>query len=189
MNLPRLLPLVLALAALLVAPVSRAAPATPAAPAEPAPAPKLYVTIATFEPIRFQDYRLARKQRGDLVLPTLRQTAASCAKLAGLPNEIVVLDEDAPPPPNAAVLRLTWTDGSSTVTADLTEQGKNHYLGVASRYSMFDFPEHKRLTRALTAAALPDDRNDVSVATEAELNLYFSLKLVANFRARAAAKP
>jgi hypothetical protein len=177
------LPLLLALSALLLA------PALSASTANPATGGKLYVTIETFDPIKFNDYRHGLKQSGDLVLSTLKETAAASAKLAGLNDEVVVLDDDVKAPAGAPVLSLTWTDGRKTVTADLTENGKNHFLGVVSRKDMLLHPEHLRLTRTLTSAALPEAHRDAVVRTETEMNLYFALKLTVDFRARVAAKP
>lgn len=175
--------LLLALLVLLFAPALRANAATPASGG------RLYVTIETFDPIKFNDYRHGRKQPGDLILGTLKGTAADSARLAGMDDEVVVLDEDAKAPEGAPVLRLTWTDGRRTVTADLTENGKNHYLGVVSRKPMLDHPEHQRLLRTVTSALLPEDRNDATVQVQTEMNLYFALKLTADRRARLAAKP
>jgi hypothetical protein len=181
MKIPRFL-LLLVLSVLLFAPALRAGAATPASGG------KLYVTIETFDPIKFNDYRHGLKQSGDLVLSTLKETAAASAKLAGLNDEVVVLDDDVKAPAGAPVLCLTWTDGRRTVTADLTENGKNHYLGVVSRKDMLLHPEHQRLMRMLTSAALPEAYRDAVVRTETEMNLYFALKLTVDHRARAAAK-
>jgi hypothetical protein len=49
-------------------------------------------------------------------------------------------------------------------------------------------PEHQRLMRMLTSAALPEAYRDAVVRTETEMNLYFALKLTVDHRARAAAK-
>lgn len=174
--------LLLVLSALLLVPALRAGAGAPASGG------KLYVTIETFDPIKFNDYRHGRKQPGDLVLSTLKGTATASANLAGLNDEVVVLDEDVKAPEGAPVLRLTWTDGRRTVTADLTENGKNHFLGLVSRKTMLDHPEHKRLLRTVTSALLPEDRNDATVQVQTEINLYFALKLTANHRARIAAK-
>lgn len=151
-----------------------------------APAGKLYVAIDTFEPIKFNTYRYGRAQPGDLVLSTLKATAAASAKLAELSDEIVVLDEGASAPAGARVLRLTWTDGRNTVTADLTENGHNHYLGVVSRKEIPDHPEHQRLLRTVMSAVTADAQNDATVQVRTEMNLYFALKLAAAYHAGAA---
>ncbi len=98
-----------------------------------------------------------------------------------------MLEENAKAPEGASVLLLTWTDGR-TVTADLTENGKNTYLGVVSRVSFLSHPDHKRLTRELRSAVMPYARSDTAVRTETEMNLYFALKMTADRRARLAAK-
>lgn len=176
------LSLLLALSALLFAPVLRASAVIPYA------SDKLYVEIATFEPIKFQELRSSRVQAGELVLSTLKKTADASASFAGLHDEVVVLDDDTKAPEGAPVLRLTWTDGRRKVTADLIENGKNFYLGVVSRKSILSHPDHKRLMRTLNSAAAPHAYSDASVRTETEMNLYFALKLIADRRARIAAK-
>lgn len=181
----------LGLAALLFAPVLRAADANGAVAPKPAAttpaveAGKLYVVIEAFDPIRFNDLRHARREAGELVLSTLKETAVASAKFAGFTDEVIVLDEGAKAPEGARVLRLTWTNGSD-VTADLTEQGKNHYLGVVSRKDVLMHPDHARMVRALTMTAHPDAAYDVGVRTKTEMNLYFALKLIADRDARAA---
>lgn len=180
MKTPRL-PLLLTVSVLLLAPVLRAAETAP-------PDEKLYVTIDTFEPITFKDLRQSHVKKGEIVLSTLKDTAQASAKLAGVDAEVVVLDEDAKVPAGAPVLRLTWTDGRSNVTADLTENGRNHYLGVVSREPLLSHPEHMRLQREVDSAFPSHVRRDAVVRTETEANLYFALKLVANRRARLAAK-
>lgn len=173
-------PLLVALFAVSFASVLRADTPAPASPG------KLYVTIETFEPIKFNDYRHGLRQPGDLVMSTLQATAAHSAKLAGLDSEIVVLAEDVPAPVGASVLHLTWTDGNKTVTADLIENGKKHFLGVVSRKEIVDHPERERLLRTVNAAVPPEEHNDITVQTRTEMNLYFALKLTADRRARAA---
>ena len=181
MNILRL-PLVLALSSLLCAPILRADAETPAA------GRKLYVTIDTFDPMKFDELRYARSESGEIVLSTLKATAAASAKFAGLADEVVVLEENAKAPAGASVLCLTWTDGRRTVTADLTENGKNSYLGVPSRISFLSHPDHKRITRELRSAVMPDASSDAAVRAETEMNLYFALKMTADRRARLAAK-
>lgn len=179
MRFPRL-PLLLTLATLLLAPFARANDDTDATP-------KLYVTIEATDQIRFHEMRQARTQRGDLVLSTLRQRAVASAELAKLEGEVVVLDEKEMAPAGASVLRLSWPN-RGTVTADLTENGKNHYLGVVSRKSLLDHPDHKRLQRDLDVATRPDAFHDANVRVDTEANLYFALKAVTNLRARLTAK-
>jgi hypothetical protein len=180
MKTPRL-PLLLVVSALLLAPVLRAAETA-------ASGEKLYVTIETFEPIEFNELRQSHVKKGEIVLNTLKDTAAASAQLAGLSADVVVLDDEAKAPAGAPVLRLTWTDGRRSVTADLTENGKNHYLGVVSRESLLSHPDHMRLQREVDFAFPSHVRRDAVVRTETEANLYFALKLVANRRARLAAK-
>ena len=175
------LPLFLALSALLLAPVLRASAVAPASDG------KLYVVIETFDPIKFEDLRHSRGSSGELVLSTLKETAAASAKFAGLNDEVVVLDEEVKAPKGAAVLRLTWTNGRS-VTADLTENGKNHSLGVVSRMDTLLHPDRMRLMRTLQSAGTQQDYRDATIRTETEMNLYFGLKMTVERRARLAAK-
>jgi len=167
----------LRLALLLVLVAMHLAPVLCARAATPAFGGKLYVTIETFAPIKFQELRYSRTKSGEMILSTLKETAAISAKFAGLNDEVVVLDDDVNAPEGAPVLRLTWINGRGTVTADLTENGKNHYLGVVSRKDMLLHPDHPRLTRMLTSAGVPDAYRDAVVRTETEMNLYFALKL------------
>jgi len=149
---------------------------------------KLYVTVDTFEPIKFNDMRHALAQEADLVLDTLKETAAASAKLAGISDEVVVLDYDEKAPKGASVLCLTWTDGRVTVTADLTENGKSYYLGVVSNESILTHPDRLRLQRAVNLAPRREDVYDATVRTTTEANLYFALKRTAERRTRLAAK-
>ena len=180
------LPFVLFLSAWFFATVLRAADASASSVAPAASAGKLYVAIDTFDPIRFNDLRQARREAGELVLSTLKETAAASARFAGFTDEVIVLDEGAKAPAGARVLRLTWTQGSD-VTADLTEHGKNYYLGVVSRKDVLMHPDHQRMLRAMTMNAHPDAAYDAQVRTKTEMNLYFALKQVAVRDARAAA--
>lgn len=150
----------------------------------PAPSEKIYVTIETFDPIKFHEFRQSRVASGELVFSTLTATAANSAKLAGLPAEIVVLDEGVAAPKDATVLRLTWTDGRSTVKADLTEKGKNHYFGVVSAQPISIHPEYARLRRAMELAPNREEANDAGIRSTTEAHLYFALKWVAERRAR-----
>jgi len=178
------LPLFLAMSALLLAPLLRASADAPA----PASDGKLYVVIETFDPIKFEDLRHSRGSSGELVLSTLKETAVASAKFAGLNDEVVVLDEDVEAPKGAAVLRLTWTDGGRAVTADLTENGRNHSLGVVSRMDTLMHPDRMRLMRTLQSAGTQQDYRDATIRTETEMNLYFGLKMTGERRARLAAK-
>lgn len=175
------LPLLLALSALVLAPVLHADAVIPTVER------KLYVSIDTFDPIRFDRLRHARSEPGEIVLSTLKATAAASAKFAGLADEVVVLEEDAKAPEGASVLRLTWT-GGRTVTADLTENGRNFYLGVPSRMSFWSHPDHKRLASELRSAVMPDASSDAAVRAETEMNLYFALKMTVNRRVRLGTK-
>ena len=163
------------------------APALRAAAETPAPPEKIYVTIETFDPIKFHELRQSRVASGELVFSTLTATAATSAKLAGVPAEIVVLDEGVAAPKGATVLRLTWTDGRSTVKADITENGKNHYFGVVSNQPISIHPDYVRLRRAMDLAPRQEEANDATVRSTTEAHLYFALKWVAERRARSKA--
>lgn len=153
-----------------------------------ADSPKLYVVVETFEPIAFENLRQGRKESGDLVLGTLRNTATASAEFAQLPDQVVILNEKENAPENAPVLRLTWTDGRGTVAAELIENGKKYNLGIVSREPLLSHPDYNRLKRQLDMAAMQADaRHDAVVRTETEMNLYAALKAVANRRARIAA--
>ena len=141
----------------------------------PAAAEPLYIAVETFHPIQFRELQTAADRGGELVFSTIRATAAHSAQLVGYPGEVRTLDEGAKAPAGAVVLRLTWKNARD-VTADITRQGREKFLGLVSVAPLLDHPEHQRLTAAVSAALLPDARRDALVRAETEKNLYLALK-------------
>ncbi|MDI1250297.1 MAG: hypothetical protein PSV13_15650 [Lacunisphaera sp.] len=143
----------------------------------PAPAAadsRLYVTIGYSDPIRFNQMRWARSSGEDLIIPTLKSSAAEQARFAGYVGEIIVLDEKTQAPDGATVLNLAWNDGA--VTADVTQAGKNKYLGVVNRQPLTDHPDFARLRRSIDTAGLPEARRDAAARAELQMELYLALR-------------
>lgn len=173
MRTPRL-PLLAAFAALNLLVSVRAAEA-------PAPAGNpLYVRIETSDPIYFDRLRYAVTNGDELVLSTLKATAAEQARFAGYTGEVVVLDEKARAPDGALVLVLSW-DGKS-VFANVGQGGKDKYLGVVNRLPLSYHPDYNRMRRSIDQAGLQDARRDATLRAEVQMELYLALKYLVKYQ-------
>jgi len=165
------LPLFAALAGLL----ATTAPSLRAAAAAGVPSgDRLYVTIAYDDPIGFARFRLAQAGGAELILTTLKDSAAEQARFAGYAGEVVVLDENAKAPEGAPVLLLNWN--RDDVTASVTLNGKENYLGVVSRAHLSDHPDYKAMRAEIERNRLRAERRDAELRAATRMQLYQGLK-------------
>lgn len=171
MNMPRL---ALGLFCLGLVSVANTAPSS-ASPATPS-APVLYVTIDALEPLDFRHYRRALVDGTELILTTLKQSAAAQARLANCPGEVVVLDEKVTPPAKSPVLRLTWT--AEAVAAELfpADGGKAINLGIVSGLPLTQHPNYDRMHAEISRQGLKDHRRDALLRAQTQMNLYLALQ-------------
>lgn len=150
------------------------------APSSASPAtssvPVLYVTIDVLEPLDFRHYRRALGDGSELILTTLRQSAAEQARLAHCAGEVVVLDEKAAPPAKSPVLRLTWT--VEAVAAELipADGGKAINLGIVSGLPLTQHPDYDRMHAEISRQGLKDHRRDALLRAQTQMNLYLALQ-------------
>jgi len=147
------------------------------APAPVTSADKLYVTIDYTDPVQFERMRYSRLTQQELIVSTLKNTAATQAAAAGYAGEVTVLDENSKAPEGATVMSLTWGT-SSGVTVDLTQGGRKKFLGVARGTALAFHPDHDRMQRRLDRALMPDAHRDEALRVATELELYYALRNV-----------
>src|SRR6478736_1094040 len=141
----------------------------------------LYVRIDSPNLIAFHDYRLAQADGSELILTTLKKTAADQARFAEYPGEVIVLDEDAKVPAGAAVLLLTWV--GAEVNATLMRDGKEKSLGAVSRAPLSNHPDYATMRLELDRGS-SDDRRDAQLRAKTQMQLYQSLRLVRRYQAK-----
>jgi len=149
-----------------------------------APGEKLYVAIDYFNPIQFELMRYSWLSGEEIILNTLKATAAAQARAAGYTGELAVLEENAQAPEGAAVLRLTWVKGGN-VTADLTQNGRNQYLGVVNRTPIAFHPDHDQMQRRLNHALLAEEHRDMVLRVATEMDLFVALRYVVKYESKA----
>jgi hypothetical protein len=156
--------------------------------AEVASAPagdKLYVNIEYYDPIRFDHMRYARSTGDELILATLKDSAAAQARFAGYAGEIAVLDEHAKAPAGAPVLTLTWNDGA--VAADFAHHGQSKFLGIVNREPLSYHPDFRNMQRSIDSAGLADARRDAAVRAGVQMDLYLALHYLVHYQKSAPA--
>lgn len=171
MNMPRL-----ALGLLCLGLVSVAYTAPSSASPATSSVPVIYVTIDALEPLEFRHYRRALGDGSELILTTLKQSAAEQARLAHCAGEVVVLDEKAAPPAKSPVLRLTWT--ADAVAAELlpADGGKAINLGIVSGLPLTQHPDYDRMHAEVSRQGLKDHRRDALLRAQTQMNLYLALQ-------------
>lgn len=151
----------------------------------PAPASatgeKLYVAIEYFDPAAFDRLRYSALTGDEVILSTLKATAATQAQAAGYNGEVAVLDDGAKAPEGAPVLRLTWGIAAG-VTVDLLEGGKSTYLGIAGRLPLTAHPDHDSMQRRLDKALMPASHQDEALRVRTEMELFTALQYVVEYR-------
>ncbi len=171
MNMPRL-----ALGLIWIGLVSAANSAPSSASPATSSVPVLYVTIDSLEPLDFRHYRRALGDGSELILTTLKQSAAEQARLAHCAGEVVVLDDKAAPPAKSPVLRLTWT--AEAVAADLlpADGGKAINLGIVSGLPLTQHPDYDRMHAEISRQGLKDQRRDALLRAQTQMNLFLALQ-------------
>ncbi len=141
---------------------------------------KVYVRIETSDPIHFERLRYAVTNGDELILSTLKATAAEQARFAEYAGEVIVLDEKAKAPDGATVLLLSWDDRS--VFANVARGGKDKYLGVVNRLPLSYHPDYNRLRRSIDQAGLSDARRDAALRADVQMELYLALKYLVKYQ-------
>lgn len=158
--------------------------ATAAKDESPAPSVGLgetvYVTIEYFDPIRFERMRYGLMTGDELILATLRDSAAEQARFAGYAGTVIVLAENAKPPAEATVLRLTWN--GNAVGADVTQAGKGKFLGVVNRLPISYHPDFMRMQRSIDTAGVPNARRDAALRAEVQMDLFQALQYLVRYQ-------
>lgn len=155
------------------------------------PSDRLYVTVETSNEVAFDRYRWSTETGADLVIPTLKAKAAPMAKAAGFIGEIVVLDENVPAPPDARVLRLTWSPAGHrhdmTIQIEYLFNSKAHpkFLGVVSNQNLRYSPEYEEFADKLMVPKFVPDRRDTIEAAKIAYSLYFGLERIVKLPASA----
>ncbi len=146
-----------------------------------APGDALYVTIDTDDPLAFDRFRFAddgKTKNEDLIVPTLRARGPAMAEAAHWPTPLVALNEDASPPPNEPVLRLTWSNGR--VFAEYLEKkgAKPFFLGVVNRDSLAYHPTPDAALNKIMSATSGGAKHDETIRANTEMQLYLALDLL-----------
>ena len=141
----------------------------------------LYVKIDSPNLIAFHDYRFAQTDGSELILATLKKTAADQARFAEYPGEVTVLDDDAKAPAGAAVLLLTWN--GVEVHATFMRDGKEKSLGTVSRAPLSNHPDYATMRLELDRGS-SDDRRDAQLRAKTQMQLYQSLRLMRRYQAK-----
>lgn len=134
----------------------------------------LHVKIDSPDLIAFRHYRLAKADGSELILSTLKKTAADQARFAGYAGEVVVLDDGAEAPAGADVLLLEWNDDS--VHASLLRGGKKKFLSTVSRAPLSGHPNYAAMRADLDRGSR-DERRDADLRARTQMNLYEALRL------------
>jgi hypothetical protein len=145
---------------------------------------KIYVSIDYSDPLHFERMRLAQAGGAELILSTLKASAAEQARFANYPGEVVVLDEKDKAPDGAKGLLLYWSAGN--VTATLLQGGKEKYLGVVSRAPLSDHPDYIRMRQEIQKNGLRAEHRDAELIAATKMNLYQALKYLVIAQQKAA---
>jgi len=155
------------------------------------PSDRLYVTVETSNEVAFDRYRWSTETGADLVIPTLKAKAVPEARAAGFTGEIVVLDENTPAPPDARVLRLTWSPAGHrhdmTIQVEYLLNAKAHakFLGVVSRQNLRNSREYEEFADKLMLPKFVPDKRDAIEAAKIAYGLYFGLESIVKLPASA----
>jgi len=141
----------------------------------------LYVKADSPDLIWFRHYRLAEVDGSELILATLKKTAADQARFAGYTGAVSVLDDGADAPEGAPVLLLTWSDG--VVSATLQRGKANKEMGPVSRTPISNHPDYAQMRQYLDRGT-SEERRDADLRARTQVNLYQSLRLVQRYQAK-----
>jgi hypothetical protein len=158
-----------------------AVPHLRAAPVAAVPGDALYVAIDTDDPLAFDRFRYAddgRTRNEDLIVPTLRNRGPSMAEAAHWPTPIVALNEDASPPPDEPVLRLTWSNGRVFAEFLAKKGAKPFFLGVVNRDSLSYHPHPDEALNRIMSATSGGAKHDETIRANTEMQLYLALDLL-----------
>jgi hypothetical protein len=144
----------------------------------------LYLGISSPDMIDFEKLRHAKADGTELILSTIKATAAEQAKFAGYVGEVIVLDEGAKAPDGARYLLLSWSRGDSTAT--FMQGGKEKYLGVVNRTPLREHPNYQSMRTEIDSHQMRDTRQDAELRAAAQMNVYMALKYLRQHLGRAA---
>ena len=142
----------------------------------------VYVKIESPDLITFHRYRLAEVNGSELILSTLKQTAADQARFAGYTGPVSVLDDDAKAPAGAPVLLLTWQ--GDEVFATLRRGDREQSLGVVSRTKLSTHPDYPEMRKSLDKG-LSEERRDAHLRATTQMNLYVALRILNRYQTKA----
>ena len=141
----------------------------------------LYVKVDSPDLIEFRHYRLAVVDGSELILSTLKKTAADQARFAKYTGKVEVLDDDAKAPEGAAVLVLMWDGGA--VSASLQRRSQKKGLGAVSRAPLSSHPDYTQMRAELDRGSR-DDRRDADLRAKTQMYLYEALRVVQRYQAK-----
>lgn len=142
----------------------------------------LYVKIDSADILSFHHYRRALVDGRELLLATLKQTAADQARLANYPGKLVVLEDDAEVPEGAPELLLYWN--GSDVSAALRRGSRERALGVVSRTPLANHPDYAQMRAAMNQGSV-NERRDAVLRSEVQRDLYQALRVALRYREKA----
>jgi len=141
----------------------------------------LYVKADSPDLIAFHDYRRSKVDGSELILATLKKTAADQARFANYAGKVEVLDDEAKVPEGAAVLILTWN--GEKVSATLQRGKREKSLGLVSAAPLAGHPDYPEMRKQLDRGS-PEERSDAHLRTRTQMSLYESLRLVQRYQAK-----
>jgi hypothetical protein len=141
----------------------------------------LYVKVDSPDLIEFRHYRLAVVDGSELILSTLKKTAADQARFAQYAGKVEALDDDAKAPEGAAVLVLLWDGGA--VSATLQRGSQKKQLGAVSRAPLSSHPDYTQMRAELDRGSR-DERRDADLRARTQMNLYEALSQVQRYQAK-----
>lgn len=141
----------------------------------------LYVKIDSPNLIAFHDYRRSEVDGGELILATLKKTAADQVRFSKYPGKVEVLDDDAKAPEGAAILLLTWN--GKKVSATLLRGKREKSLGLVSAAPLAGHPDYSQMRQELDRGT-SDERSDAHLRTSTQMSLYESLRLVQRYQVK-----
>jgi hypothetical protein len=141
----------------------------------------LYVKVDSPDLIEFRHYRLAVVDGSELILSTLKKTAADQARFAQYPGKVEVLEDDAKAPEGAAVLVLMWDGGA--VSATLQRGSQKQQLGAVSRAPLSGHPDYAQMRLELDRGSR-DERRDADLRAKTQMYLYESLRQIQRNQAK-----
>lgn len=138
----------------------------------------LYLRIETHDVQMFERLRYGENSGDEIVVSTVRTSAAEQAKFAELSRNVIVLPEGAKAPKGAKELVMYW--GLHDVTAELNDglHTKPKFLGVVSRTNFSSHPNSVGMWGEVNRAGL-SMRKDSMLRANTQMYLYVSLQRAA----------